>query len=117
MRFWRALFTKKQSKNDWVSQRGTQEEFDYNLSGLTIKAKGSKLRVFEVIEVRKNSVSEKAEFLAGDLIVSINGVPASGFDLNELTGELNSKAGRRLGIVVDRNGTKIKKILVLEKEI
>ena len=24
MRFWRALFTKKQSKNDWVSQRGTQ---------------------------------------------------------------------------------------------
>lgn len=94
-----------------------KKEFDYNLSGLTIKAKGSKLRVFEVIEVRKNSVSEKAEFLAGDLIVSINGVPASGFDLNELTGELNSKAGRRLGIVVDRNGTKIKKILVLEKEI
>ena len=26
MRFWRALFTKKQSKNDWVSQRGTQDK-------------------------------------------------------------------------------------------
>lgn len=94
-----------------------KKEFDYNLSGLTIKAKGSKLRVFEVIEVRKNSISEKADILAGDLIVSINGVPATNFNLNELTGELNSKAGKRLGLLIDRNGTKIKKTLVLEKEI
>ena len=111
------IFDYSGSKMYLKKNQSFKKEFDYNLSGLTIKAKGSKLRVFEVIEVRKNSVSEKAEFLAGDLIVSINGVPASGFDLNELTGELNSKAGRRLGIVVDRNGTKIKKILVLEKEI
>ena len=34
---------------------GFKKKFYYNLSGLTVKAKGSQLRVFEITEVRKES--------------------------------------------------------------
>src|SRR5687768_11264945 len=40
-----------------------KKKFHYNLSGLTIKAKGSRLNVFEVTEVRDRSVADDAGVL------------------------------------------------------
>lgn len=81
-----------------------KNKFHYNLSGLTIKAKGSRLNVFEVTEVRRKSVSDKAGVLAGDLIMSINGMQTSNLDLNTINGFFNHKPGKRISLVVSRKG-------------
>lgn len=85
-----------------------KKKFHYNLSGLTIKAKGSRLNVFEVTEVRGKSVSDQAGVAAGDLILSINGVQTSGLDLNTINGFFNNKPGKKINMVVDRKGQQLK---------
>ena len=85
-----------------------RKKFHYNLSGLTIKAKGSRLNVFEVIDVREKSVSDVAGVLTGDLIVNINGYNAAVLDLNTVNGFFNNKPGKRIRLMVNRNGTLLK---------
>lgn len=85
-----------------------KKKFHYNLSGLTIKAKGSRLNVFEVIEVRKKSVSDQGGVRKGDLLLSINGVSTSGLDLNTINGFFNSKPGKKIRLLVDRNGQQMR---------
>lgn len=81
-----------------------KNKFHYNLSGLTVKAKGSRLNVFEIMEVRKQSVADVAGVLAGDLIVNINGTNTSSLDLNTINGFFNYKPGKRIHLLVDRKG-------------
>ncbi len=81
-----------------------KNKFHYNLSGLTVKAKGSRLNVFEITEVRKQSVADVAGVLAGDLIVNINGTNTSSLDLNTINGFFNYKPGKRIHLLVDRKG-------------
>lgn len=85
-----------------------KKKFHYNLSGLTVKAKGSRLNVFEVIDVRRESVAEVAGVVAGDLIMSVNGVNASSIDLNTMNGFFNTKPGKKLHLVLDRKGEKLR---------
>jgi len=85
-----------------------KKEFHYNLSGLTVKAKGSRLNVFEVTAVRARSVADHAGIEAGDLLVSINGVHTGALDLNTIQGFLNNKPGKKINLVIDRKGKEIK---------
>lgn len=85
-----------------------KKKFHYNLSGLTVKAKGSSLNVFEIIEVREKSAAYTAGILAGDLIVTINGVKTSGLELNTINGFFNFKAGKKIHLLVNRNGQLLK---------
>lgn len=94
-----------------------KKEFHYNLSGLTVKAKGSKLNVFEVTEVRQQSVGDKAGIKNGDLLVSINGVSTKDLDLNLINGFFNLRIGKRLIVVLTRNGERIKTEFRLEDQI
>lgn len=94
-----------------------KKKFHYNLSGLLVKAKGSRLNVFEVMEVRKQSVSYKAGVMEGDIIISINGISASVLDLNLINGFFNYKPGRRIHLVVQRNGVRHRFDFRLEDQI
>lgn len=94
-----------------------KRKFHYNLSGLTVKAKGSRLNVFEVIEVRKQSVADQAGVLAGDLLVSINGINTKALDLNTINGFFNTKPGKKINLVVDRKGRELKISFELEDQI
>jgi hypothetical protein len=85
-----------------------KKKFHYNLSGMMVKAKGSRLNVFEVIDVRKESVADVAGVLNGDLVVSINGINTRGLDLNTINGFFNQKPGKKIHMVVDRNGQLVK---------
>lgn len=93
------------------------KKFHYNLSGLTVKAKGSRLNVFEIIEVRKQSVAEVGGILTGDLIVNINGLNTNGLDLNTINGFFNNKPGKRVQLIVDRQGELHKLEFVLADQI
>jgi hypothetical protein len=94
-----------------------KKKFHYNLSGLTVKAKGSRLNVFEVTEVRKESVADAAGVLTGDLIMSINGVNTSGLDLNTINGFFNYKPGKKIHLIVDRSGERLRLDFELEDQI
>lgn len=94
-----------------------KKAFYYNLSGLTIKAKGELLNIYEITEIRSQSASDKAGIMLGDLIVSINGIPCKDLKLNQVVGYFNSKPGRKIRLEINRNGEKLKKEFVLEDQI
>lgn len=83
-----------------------KKDFYFNLSGLQLKAKGASLNVFEVTDVRENSMAAKAGALPGDLLVNVNGISIRELRLNEINGLLNSKPGKRVRLEVQRNGEK-----------
>jgi hypothetical protein len=94
-----------------------KKNFYYNLSGVTLKAKGSQLNTFEVTEVRDQSPSQLAGILPGDILLSLNGIPVYNFDLNVINGMLNSKPGRRVRLEISRNGERFKKEIELKDPI
>lgn len=91
--------------------------FNFNLSGMTFKAKGVRLRRFEITDVRKGSAADQAGIIAGDELVSINGIPAAEFDLNGINTVFDTRAGKRLRIELMREGKTFVKKLVLLREI
>ena len=94
-----------------------KKAFHYNLSGITIKAKGSRLNVFEVTEIRSQSAGDKAGILTGDVILSINGVATQNLDLNIVNGFFNSKPGKKIRLEISRKGERMKKEFALEDQI
>jgi len=91
--------------------------FYYNLSGLTLRAKGVRLDKYEITDVRKASASDKAGLLIGDEIVSINGLKTEGINLNQVNGYLNLKPGKKLNLSIKRNNTLINKKIELENSL
>jgi hypothetical protein len=94
-----------------------KKNFYYNLSGITLKAKGSQLTTFEVMEVRDKSPSKLSGILPGDIIMTLNGIPAQSLDLNMMNGLLNSKPGKRIRLELNRNGERLKMDIELRDPI
>lgn len=88
--------------------------FYYNLSGLTVRAKGNRLNTFEITDIRKFSSSDKAGLKVGDQIISINGLNVKDLDLNQLNGYLNLKPGKKVLVSVKRNNELFSTKMVLE---
>ncbi|MBN8576458.1 MAG: aspartyl protease family protein [Cytophagales bacterium] len=91
-----------------------KKKFYYSLSGITLRAKGSRLKHFEITNVRAGSASALAGIQAGDRIVSVNGIMAQDLSLNVINAFLNSKPGRRIVLQLDRGTEKVKKDFRLE---
>ena len=75
---------------------------------MVIKAKGSALHTYEVVEVRENSSAANAGVLAGDIIEEINGVNAKYYNLSEMIGILNSREGKKINLEILRDKARIK---------
>lgn len=80
-----------------------KKPFFLNLSGLEMKAKGSKLDVYEVVDVRDLSPARQAGILRGDLITAVNGMPTKDMKLNQLNALLNSAPGKKIRVEIERN--------------
>lgn len=91
--------------------------FYYNLSGLTLRAKGTRLNSFEITDVRKSSSSDRAGLLIGDEIININGLSVAEMNLNQLNGYLNLKPGKKIVMSIKRNNTMLSKKMVLENTL
>jgi hypothetical protein len=85
-----------------------KNDFYFNLSGLTVRAKGSRLKNFEITDVRTNSTAWRAGAKPGDRIISVNGIPVAEMDLSLLNAFLNQKPGKKVSLQVERAGKKEK---------
>lgn len=94
-----------------------KREFYFNLSGLTVRARGAKLRSFEISDVRENSSAAKADIREGDKIITVNGMVAADVDLNIVNSLLNSKPGKKITLQIQRDGVKVKREFRLENII
>ncbi len=94
-----------------------KKTFYYNLSGLTIKAKGNLLNIYEITEVRSQSVGDIAGIAQGDLIVSINGMPCKDLKLSEVIGYFNNRPGKKIHLEINRSGEKLRKDFILHDQI
>ena len=97
--------------------RGFYKDFNFNLSGLSLKAKGSRLRTYEVVEVREGSNAYRAEVKRGDIIMSVNGLAAEGLSLEEVIGILNQKEKKRIRLELRRGDEKIVAKFKLESQV
>lgn len=94
-----------------------KKPFFLNLSGLEMKAKGSKLDVYEVMDVRDLSPARQAGILKGDLIISVNGILTKDMKLNQVNALLNSAPGKRVRLEIERNKVKQRLEFRLESQI
>ncbi|MFM7857392.1 MAG: aspartyl protease family protein [Flammeovirgaceae bacterium] len=93
------------------------KKFYYNLSGLTIRAKGSFLHDFEISEVRKNTAAEKCGLKEGDYLLVVNGIDLSELELSNVNNMFSKKPGKKIRLLIMRDGKKLKKEFVLESQI
>ena len=94
-----------------------KKKFYFNQSGLMVKAEGSSLRRFRIVDVRTNSAAEKADIKSGDVILHINNISSAELELNNINALLNSKPGKKISLEIERDGKIIKRQFLLENPI
>lgn len=94
-----------------------KKSFFLNLSGLEMKAKGSRLDVYEVMDVRDLSPAMQAGILQGDLIISVNGMLTKDLKLHQLNALLNSSPGKKVRVEIERNKVRQRLEFRLESQI
>lgn len=93
--------------------RSYKNEFVYDRSGLCIITAGTSLNHFIVQKVLPGSPAEEAGILEGDQIVHVGIAPASLLSLSELQRVFQKSPGKKVRIVVKRDGKKIRKKITL----
>ena len=111
------IFNYPQGKLYLKKNSSFNKKFYFNLSGIDLKAKGSGLNVFEVMDVRKLSPADKVGVHQGDLVISVNGVLAKDLRLNELNALLNSRPGKKIILGIERNKIRYELNFRLENQI
>ncbi|RME99363.1 MAG: PDZ domain-containing protein [Bacteroidetes bacterium] len=91
------------------SNRHFTDEFVYDRSGLSLAANTAGGLHYIVIYVTPNSPAAEAGIQVGDEIRRINGLPTYILSLEDIIMRLQRKPGKRIKVVLDRNGTKIKR--------
>lgn len=81
----------------------------------TYEVKFSLEPAYRIAEVRPSSPAEKAGLKQGDILVSLNKKPAHKFTLDKINRLFSSKEGKKIKLVVDREGNELEFEFELEK--
>jgi hypothetical protein len=92
-----------------------KEPFSYNRCGIEILCPSPGINIYQVAQVNTNSSAERAGIRKYDLIISINDTDAGDLSLNEIYKLFQGKAGKKIKIIVDRSGQRIKFSFELEQ--
>ncbi|HRD79909.1 MAG: aspartyl protease family protein [Saprospiraceae bacterium] len=91
--------------------------FKSEKSGMLLAASGKRLDTFTVFDVLPGSPAASAGIQVNDQVRSVNGWPASVHTLEELTNKFYGKAGKKMKVVIERNGVRMLKVVVLRELI
>lgn len=94
-----------------------KEKDEFDKSGLVIIAVDVRLNKFIVHDIFVGSSGDSAGIKKEDYIVRINGFPTSLMSLTDINNKLSKKEGKKIRMVVSRNGEKMKFIFRLKKLI
>lgn len=94
--------------------RRFKEPFVFNKSGLTLVAKGPALNSFEIQEVQEDSPAYHAGVRVGDKLLKINGQNASNLELSTILEILAKHEGKKIKLLMERNGKKFKVLFRLK---
>jgi len=103
-----------QKQTIWLKpNRNYGSAYEYDRSGMSIIASGPKLDVFIVQNIVPNSPAAEAGILPGDQILRMGHSPVIFLTLSDIQRRLQGKPGKKVRIVVRRNGEKITKTVLL----
>ena len=91
--------------------------FDYNMSGIIVKAEGLYLKTFKIVQVRPESDAATQDIREGDQILSINGRSAEDLELDRIYGYFTSKRDKTVRFELLRDGRILFKKVRLTKII
>ena len=91
--------------------------FSYDKSGLSVIAAGKNLNTFVVSAVLPMSPADIAGILVGDQIEQIGWLSKQFYSLSGIHGKFQGKSGKKVRLVLSRNGTKIKVNFLLRELI
>ncbi len=86
----------------------------YNLSGLTLFAFGPELNNYYIKSVTEGSPADKAGLREKDILKRIGIMPASLYNLSQIYRKLSKKSGKKVKLVIERDGKKIKKTIYVD---
>lgn len=92
-------------------------DFEFDMSGLEVIAAGRDLGTFKIVNVNKNGPAHAAGLMAGDTILAINGQKVESIKLNYIHRLFHSREGRKIRMIIRRNGDRIRKVFRLERLI
>lgn len=92
-------------------------KFQSEKSGLLLAASGRRLDTFTVFDIVPGSPAEEADIRINDHVRSVNGWPAALHSLEEITNKFYGKSGKKMRVVIERDGVRMKKEFVLRELI
>lgn len=92
-------------------------QFEFDMSGIEIRATGQKLNHFIINQLRKDSPATKVDIQLGDEIVAINGHLTKELTLGEVNSFFRSREGRKIRLELLRDDQKIVRKIRLERAI
>jgi hypothetical protein len=95
--------------------RDFKDKFKYDKSGITLLATGVQLNRFLVHDILENSPAFLADLKRGDELRSLNRVPINFFSLQDLNNIFSKREGKKIRLVVKRNGRRVVIKFVLKK--
>jgi hypothetical protein len=96
------------------SSIGTTENATISFStNYTYKFKPS----YRIHKVLKNSNAEKAGLLVGDVLIKLNGKPVHDFSLGDIVNKFQERDKKKIKLIIERYGVKMKFEFRLEKRI
>lgn len=102
-----------QERMYWAPNKDYDDEFKHDRSGLLIIASGPLLRDYVIYSVLEDTPAYEAGLQPGDEIKRINWMPASFTTLSGIIKRLEKQAGKRIRLVVERDGQRLRKTFIL----
>lgn len=97
--------------------RDYKDAFVYDRSGLSVIATGRKFSNYIVQNVLPGSPAAEAGIERGDQIIALRRTPSGFFNLADIQSILQKKPGKKIRLVVKRNGKRLVKKIVLRELI
>jgi len=93
------------------------DAFKYDRSGLLIIASGPNLSTYTVQSVIPGSPAAEAGLQKGDVLKTLNWIPVTLYSLENINHILQKKVGKRIRLIIKRDGERMKKVFYLDNYI